>query len=191
MVRSCFQCWEFILMPISATEGVTSNLKALTKNHKYVLPRYRIRRQRNDDDSKFVGGLFRQFYLSISSNWPGVVCCRCSVRSRRGCFWGFGECIWRFWIRCWGLTSRNQGELEKADEQKLSVAYDTLYPGHGHILTNGLETIATYIKHRMTNRRGFTIACPSPDSDDREQLEQGQQLQLWTTWNLVRHIYKS
>ena len=75
--------------------------------------------------------------------------------------------------------TRNQGEGEKADGLKLSVAYDTLYPGHGDILTNGQETIATYIKHRMEReaqivdvlRFPVPVELQSSDSDlDGQQL---------------------
>ena len=82
----------------------------------------------------------------------------------------------------------NQGE---ADELK-SAAYDTLYPGHGDILTNGPETIATYIKHRLEREAQIVevLQLPIPfelQSSDTED----QQQQLWTIWNLVRNLYKS
>ena len=83
----------------------------------------------------------------------------------------------------------NQGE-----ELKSAAAYDTLYPGHGDILTNGRETIATYIKHRLEREAQIVqvLQLPVPvelqSSDTNSDL---QQQQLWTTWNLVKHIYKS
>ena len=89
--------------------------------------------------------------------------------------------------------TRNQGE--EGEEQKSMAYYGILYPGHGDVLTNGPETIATYIKHRMEReaqivevlRLPVPVEFQSSNTDDRQQ----QQQQLWTTWNLVRHIYKS
>ena len=89
--------------------------------------------------------------------------------------------------------TRNQGE--KVDGLKLSVAYDTLYPGHGDILANGRETIATYIKHRMEREAQIVdvLRLPVPvelQSSDSDFKLDGQQ-KLWTIWNVVRYIYKS
>ena len=89
--------------------------------------------------------------------------------------------------------TRNQGE--KVDGLKLSVAYDILYPGHGDILTNGRETIATYIKHRMEREAQIVnvLRLPVPvelQSSDSDFKLDGQQ-KLWTIWNVVRYIYKS
>jgi hypothetical protein len=90
--------------------------------------------------------------------------------------------------------TRNQGEI--ADEMK-SAAYDTLYPGHGHILTNGRETITTYIKHRMEREAQIVQALQLPvpvdlqSSSDTDSDSDRQPEQLWTIWNLVRHIYKA
>ena len=89
----------------------------------------------------------------------------------------------------------NENQGEEAEELK-SGAYDTLYPGHGGILTNGPETIATYIKHRLERETQIVemLQLPVPvelqslsNTKDRQQ----QQQQLWTIWNLVRNIYKS
>ena len=89
-------------------------------------------------------------------------------------------------------TTRNLGE----GTDELTVAYDTLYPGHGHILANGRETIATYIKHRMERETQIVevLQIPVPvelQSSDSATDSDRQQRQLWTIWNLVRHIYKS
>ena len=92
------------------------------------------------------------------------------------------------------LNEKNthQGEVELK-----SSGYDTLYPGHGDILTNGSETIATYIKHRMEREAQIVevLQMPVPvelvvHQSDTDQQQQQQQ-QLWTIWNLVRNIYKS
>lgn len=84
----------------------------------------------------------------------------------------------------------NQGE--EAEELK-SVAYDTLYPGHGDILTNGPETIATYIKHRLEREAQIVevLQLPVPIELQSSNTEDRRQQQLWTIWNLVRYIYKS
>ena len=87
--------------------------------------------------------------------------------------------------------TRNQGE-----KAKLSVAYDTLYPGHGDILTNGRETIATYIKHRMERETQIVevLRLPVPVEllqSSNSDLDLDRQRQFWTIWNVVRYIYKS
>ena len=72
--------------------------------------------------------------------------------------------------------TRNHGE-----KAELSVAYDTLYPGHGNILTNGRETIATYIKHRMEREAQIVevLRLPVPaellQSSDSDLDSDGQQ----------------
>ena len=83
---------------------------------------------------------------------------------------------------------RDQGEAELK-----SSGYDTLYPGHGDILTDGPETIATYIKHRMERETQIVevLQMPVPVELVQSDTDQQQQQQLWTIWNLVRNIYKS
>jgi hypothetical protein len=85
--------------------------------------------------------------------------------------------------------ARNQDE--KADEMK-SVAYNILYPGHGDILTNGRETIATYIKHRMEREAQIVelLQLPVPVELQSSDTDSDRQ-QLWTIWNVVRRIYKA
>ena len=86
--------------------------------------------------------------------------------------------------------TRNQDE--EAVKQKLAGYYDTLYPGHGNILSNGRETIATYIKHRMEREAQIieVLRLPVPVELQSSDTNSDPQ-QLWTIWNLVRHIYKS
>jgi len=83
----------------------------------------------------------------------------------------------------------NQGEAEVNSE------YDVLYPGHGAILTNGSETIATYIKHRMEREAQIVEVLRLPVPIEFQSSEahdtDGQQQQRWTIWNLVRYIYQS
>jgi len=90
---------------------------------------------------------------------------------------------------------------EKRCEAELTTrksAYDTLYPGHGDILRNGSETIAMYIKHRVEREAQIVevLRLPVPleleQSDRRDTDRQQPQLPvMWTTWNVVRCIYKS
>ena len=97
------------------------------------------------------------------------------------------------------MTSLNKmlrfnNEFQGETDELKSAAYDTLYPGHGDILTKGPETIATYIKHRLEREAQIVevlqlpvpVELRSSDTEDRQQ-----QQQLWTLWNLVRNIYKS
>jgi len=71
--------------------------------------------------------------------------------------------------------------------------YDTLYPGHGAILTNGQETIATYIKHRLEREAQIVevLRLPVPVELQSEAQSDGDGRHQWTIWNLVRNIYKS
>ena len=84
----------------------------------------------------------------------------------------------------------NEKQDEEADLK--SAAYDTVYPGHGDILTNGPETIATYIKHRLEREAQIVevLHLPVPVELQSSDMDHQQQ-QLWTIWNLVRNIYKS
>ena len=89
----------------------------------------------------------------------------------------------------------SQGEAEVM----LNSEYDMLYPGHGAILTNGSETIATYIKHRMEREAQIieVLRLPVPIEFQSSEVHatntdgQQQQQQRWTLWNLVRYIYQS
>lgn len=82
----------------------------------------------------------------------------------------------------------NQGEVGLK-----SAIYYILYPGHGDILTNGPETIATYIKHRMERETQIVevLKLPVPVELFQSDTDRQQQPELWTIWNLVRNIYKS
>ena len=86
------------------------------------------------------------------------------------------------------LSSPSLGEVDVVSQ------YDILYPGHGDILTNGPETIATYIKHRLEREAQIVevLRLPVPaelQSEEAQDMEDGPQ--RWTIWNLVRNIYKS
>lgn len=66
--------------------------------------------------------------------------------------------------------------------------YGALYPGHGPVVEQGRETVSQYIKHRLEREKEILRVLRSPvppellgDSTD----------ELWTTWNIVRVIYKN
>jgi endoribonuclease LACTB2 len=84
---------------------------------------------------------------------------------------------------------------ENRDEAEMpNSRYDTLYPGHGDILTNGPETIATYIKHRLERETQIieVLRLPVPvELLQSEAEDRDGRLERWTIWNLVRFIYKS
>jgi ribonuclease/clavin/mitogillin len=93
-------------------------------------------------------------------------------------------------------NEKNRLQLEGQGEAAASII---IYPGHGDVLRNGPEMIATYIEHRLEREAQIleVLQLPVPlklQSDtpaaDRQQQEQERQEQ-WTTWNLVRHIYRS
>jgi len=82
---------------------------------------------------------------------------------------------------------------ESQGEAQTNSGYDILYPGHGAILTNGPETIATYIKHRLEREAQIVevLRLPVPVELQSEAQETSDGQHRWTIWNLVRHIYKS
>ncbi|KAF8968252.1 Metallo-hydrolase/oxidoreductase [Flammula alnicola] len=59
----------------------------------------------------------------------------------------------------------------------IDLEYVSLYPAHGAVVSEGRETIATYIKHRLERETQILGAS-----------ENGA---LWTTWDIVRHLYKA
>ncbi|CAA7260835.1 unnamed protein product [Cyclocybe aegerita] len=74
-------------------------------------------------------------------------------------------------------------------QQDVDLEYVTLYPAHGAVIANGRETIATYIKHRL--EREAQILGVLKSSIPAELLNSGVQAAYWTTWNIVRVIYKA
>ncbi|KAJ7760097.1 beta-lactamase-like protein [Mycena maculata] len=64
--------------------------------------------------------------------------------------------------------------------------YTILYPGHGPVVADGRQVIATYIKHRLEREAQIvgilkTPSVPSVTSSGEESA--------WTTWTLVATIY--
>ncbi|KAF8162803.1 beta-lactamase-like protein [Crassisporium funariophilum] len=80
-------------------------------------------------------------------------------------------------------------------EVSLQDGYEVLYPGHGAVVTNGKETIATYIKHRLSREAQIiqVLQAPVPaellDSSSSEISTFSSV--PWTTWNIVRTLYKT
>ena len=73
----------------------------------------------------------------------------------------------------------------------IDLEYVTLYPAHGAIVLNGRETIATYIKHRLEREEQVLAVLRSPVPAELQGDAISTDRSLWTTWNLVRKIYKS
>ena len=82
-------------------------------------------------------------------------------------------------------------ETQGEDAELKPAAYDALYPGHGDILMNGRETIATYIKHRSEREAQIVEVLKLPVPVEFQSSDSRDDRQLWTIWNLVRNIYKS
>lgn len=90
-------------------------------------------------------------------------------------------------------SSLSSPATENQDETKAKSEYDILLPGHGAVLTNGPETIATYIKHRLEREVQIVeiLRTPVPVEFQLETPNPADVEQRWTIWNLVRSIYKS
>ncbi|KAF9557205.1 lactamase [Agrocybe pediades] len=74
----------------------------------------------------------------------------------------------------------------------IDLEYVSLYPAHGAVVTNGRETISTYIKHRLEREEQVLAVLRSSVPEElRAESQVGSDPTLWTTWNLVRVIYKS
>ena len=67
-----------------------------------------------------------------------------------------------------------------------------LYPGHGPVVTDGIEVINTYIRHRLEREAQIIQVLKSPPT---ERPQEGQtslstaELDAWTTWSIVSNIY--
>ena len=85
----------------------------------------------------------------------------------------------------------SSAENQQLEEAEVNLTNNTLYPGHGHILTNGQETIATYIKHRLEREAQIVEILRFPVPAELQSEAQGTDGRQWTMWNLVRNIYKS
>jgi len=81
------------------------------------------------------------------------------------------------------------------EEGPLDLEYATLYPAHGAVVANGRETIATYIKHRLEREAQVlaVLRSPVPAEFSPASLTPslGSGAAVWSTWNIVRTLYKS
>ncbi|KAJ3514177.1 hypothetical protein NLJ89_g2528 [Agrocybe chaxingu] len=89
----------------------------------------------------------------------------------------------------WGPGATTPSDSGFDTRQDIDLEYVTLYPAHGAVVANGRETISTYIKHRL--EREDQILGVLNSSIPAELLENGVQAGHWTTWNIVRVIYKA
>ncbi|PPQ82351.1 hypothetical protein CVT25_008312 [Psilocybe cyanescens] len=75
--------------------------------------------------------------------------------------------------------------------EEVDLEYVTLYPAHGATVANGRETIATYIKHRLEREAQVLAVLRSPIPVELYDETIIETKTIWTTWNLVRVIYKA
>ncbi|KAF8188363.1 hypothetical protein BJ912DRAFT_968652 [Pholiota molesta] len=75
-----------------------------------------------------------------------------------------------------GSTSPPQISSTRHGEDRHRLEYVSLYPAHGAVVTNGRETISTYIKHRL-QREAQILDTPSEDGN-------------MATWTIVRILYQ-
>ncbi|EDR10857.1 uncharacterized protein LACBIDRAFT_247864 [Laccaria bicolor S238N-H82] len=77
------------------------------------------------------------------------------------------------------LTSLNKMLQFDSDSES---PYVSLYPGHGPVVTNGRELIATYIKHRLDREAQVVQVLQSPVPSGQTD---------WTTWLIVKTLYSA
>lgn len=77
------------------------------------------------------------------------------------------------------LTSLNKMLQFDSDSE---LPYVSLYPGHGPVVTNGRELIATYIKHRLDREAQVVQVLQSPVPSGQTD---------WTTWLIVKTLYSA
>ncbi|KAK1218609.1 hypothetical protein PQX77_018697 [Marasmius sp. AFHP31] len=68
-------------------------------------------------------------------------------------------------------------------------AYDTLYPGHGPVVPDGVQLIETYIKHRLEREAQILKVLQSPPPSPSEDEPDDNLSPNWTTWTIVKDIY--
>ena len=79
---------------------------------------------------------------------------------------------------------RKMVEYAKAHEQDQPTLPISLYPGHGPIINRGVDTLNTYIQHRLERESQIISILQSipPTTVDSAPGE-------WTTWMIVKIIY--
>ncbi|KAK2460658.1 hypothetical protein APHAL10511_007128 [Amanita phalloides] len=72
----------------------------------------------------------------------------------------------------------------KARDRSQSDSPIQLYPGHGPVIMNGIETLNAYIQHRLERESQILDVLKSapPHDSDSAPAE-------WTTWKIVQRIY--
>ncbi|KAH9483637.1 Endoribonuclease LACTB2 [Psilocybe cubensis] len=78
-----------------------------------------------------------------------------------------------------------------ASPGEVDLEYVTLYPAHGAIVANGRQTISTYIQHRLEREAQVLAVLRSPVPVELHDGANAETKTTWTTWNLVRVIYKA
>ncbi|KIM49643.1 hypothetical protein M413DRAFT_438817 [Hebeloma cylindrosporum] len=93
-------------------------------------------------------------------------------------------------------------------EEGLDLEYVTLYPAHGGVVSNGRDTISTYIKHRLAREAQVLSVLRSPVPAELNSNNPSSSASassspipslagssggaaLWSTWNIVRTLYKT
>ncbi|KAK7053050.1 hypothetical protein VNI00_004371 [Paramarasmius palmivorus] len=79
--------------------------------------------------------------------------------------------------------------LRKMKDFHTTGEYTILYPGHGPVVKDGVETIATYIKHRLEREAQVLQVLQSPPPAPTETDSQDYTGSAWTTWKIVGNIY--
>ncbi|KAL0568746.1 hypothetical protein V5O48_013234 [Marasmius crinis-equi] len=67
--------------------------------------------------------------------------------------------------------------------------YDTLYPGHGPTVSNGVQLIETYIKHRLEREEQILKVLQSPPPAPSDDEPEDGSPPSWSTWTIVKNIY--
>ncbi|KAF9484974.1 Metallo-hydrolase/oxidoreductase [Pholiota conissans] len=79
-------------------------------------------------------------------------------------------------------------------EKDIDLEYVSLYPAHGAIVSEGRETISTYIKHRLEREDQILAVIKSPVPAEllgEVSSTPSEDDNLWTTWTIVRVLYKA
>ena len=86
------------------------------------------------------------------------------------------------------------GSPAHASADDIDLEYVALYPAHGAVVTNGRETISTYIKHRLEREAQILgvlqSSVPVHRVDEAANAEADDAVP-WTTWSIVRVLYKA
>ncbi|KAF9260703.1 lactamase [Marasmius fiardii PR-910] len=67
--------------------------------------------------------------------------------------------------------------------------YQVLYPGHGPVVSDGVQLIETYIKHRLERETQILKVLQSPPPVPTEDESDDGSSPAWSTWGIVKDIY--